>query len=487
GLAEKIVANADFTVFTATLRPTNKWQDGTAITAEDVVYSFRRAIDPAIGSKKANDYFLLKNAEAIYLSRTEAGATALPFEDLGVKALSEYVVEFTLQSPVEFFLDYLKNPGWAPIQKAAGEKYGELYGTESDKVVASGPFTLARWDHNASVTLVKNANYWDAANVKLDEVYINLISDANTQMSLYDTGMLDFVTISQDVANGGKYPNAQSLPQLRVSFIEFNPNPTIEGVEFNYFQNAKIREALSLTFDRRAYAAQILKQPEVAAYGMVPYGMRGENGGDFREQVGDVVFDMNNFTGGTFDGKTYAAGKDGAVSRAKDLLAQGLAELGKTKAEMERVAIVHCINSAGSITQAEAIQAMWKQYLDLNIKVVPLDIGVLLPMLMSTTFQCVVGGGRTAQTFDVDYMLNFVYTENKWLDPTFRSLYEKVLDASGNERIKLLKDVEKMVVDNFVYIPQVNAITNFVVADRVSGFKMYPLSVQFDYKYIQVK
>ncbi len=303
-------------------------------------------------------------------------------------------------------------------------------------------------------------------------------------MSLYDTGMLDFVTISQDVANSGKYPDAQALPQLRVKFIEFNPNPTIKGVDFNYFQNKNIREALSLTFDRRSYAEQIEKQPDVAAYGMVPFGMRGENGGDFRAQVGDVVFDMNNFAGGKFDGKTYESGNKGAVKRANDLLIKGLAEMNKTKEQLEDNVVVHCINNPGSITQAEAVQAMWKEHLNLNIRVVPLDIGTLLPMLINTTFQCVIGGGRTAQTFDVDYMLNFVYTENKWTDTTFRSLYERVLSASGDERIKLLKDVEKMICENFVYIPQVYAITNYVVGDRVSNFRMYPLSVQYDYKYI---
>ncbi|MDD4083756.1 MAG: peptide ABC transporter substrate-binding protein, partial [Sphaerochaetaceae bacterium] len=398
GLATKFDHNEDFTVWTFYLRKNAKWQDGTPVTAEDVVYSFQRGIDPALGSKKVDDYFMIKNAREIYTSLTEAEDETpiadLPLSNLGVKAVDDYTVQFTLNLPCDFFCDYLKSPGWSPIQKEAGEKFGEMYGTDFDKVVASGPFCLSSWDHNASLTLTKNENYWDEANVALDEVFVSIVQDANTQLSLFDTGMLDFTTISQEVANSDKYPTSQSMELLRVQFIEFNPNEKIDGVDYNFFQNKDIREALSLAFDRQAYASQIMKQPEVAAYGLVPYGMRGEAGGDFAEQQGPLVFDMNNFPGGTFDGKTYPAGKEGAIARAKDLLAKGLKALGKTATDMEKGTVVQCINSPGSITQAEAIQAMWKQNLGLNITVLPLDIGTLLPLLINCTFQCVVGGGR---------------------------------------------------------------------------------------------
>ncbi|MFA7108459.1 MAG: peptide ABC transporter substrate-binding protein [Sphaerochaetaceae bacterium] len=491
GLATKFDHNEDFTVWTFYLRKNAKWQDGTPVTAEDVVYSFQRGIDPALGSKKVDDYFMIKNAREIYTSLTEAEDETpiadLPLSNLGVKAVDDYTVQFTLNLPCDFFCDYLKSPGWSPIQKEAGEKFGEMYGTDFDKVVASGPFCLSSWDHNASLTLTKNENYWDEANVALDEVFVSIVQDANTQLSLFDTGMLDFTTISQEVANSDKYPTSQSMELLRVQFIEFNPNEKIDGVAFNFFQNKDIREALSLAFDRQAYASQIMKQPEVAAYSLVPYGMRGEAGGDFAEQQGPLVFDMNNFPGGTFDGKTYSAGKEGAISRAKDLLAKGLKALGKTATDMEKGTVVQCINSPGSITQAEAIQAMWKQNLGLNITVLPLDIGTLLPLLINCTFQCVVGGGRNATTFDPEGMLDFVYTENKWNNPEFRSLYEEMLSNFGDKRLALLKEVEKMVCENFVYIPQVGSITNYVLSDRVEGFRMYPLCIPYDFKHIVLK
>ncbi len=130
GLAEKIETNKDYTVYTVYLRESNVWADGTPITAEDVVNTFRRVVDPALGSKKVNDYFLLKNAESIYNSRTESSDAEpiqdIPFEELGVKAKGTFIVEFTLENPVEFFLDYLKTPGWAPVQKRSS---GQIWRT----------------------------------------------------------------------------------------------------------------------------------------------------------------------------------------------------------------------------------------------------------------------------------------------------------------------------------------------------------------------
>ena len=125
---EEFEENEDATVYTVTLREDAKWSDGTPITAEDVVYSFQRVVDPSFASPKANDYFYLKNAEAIIKGEKDK-------QELGVKALDDYTVEFVLEKPVDFFVDCLKTPGWAPIQKEAGEKYQDLYGAEPENMV----------------------------------------------------------------------------------------------------------------------------------------------------------------------------------------------------------------------------------------------------------------------------------------------------------------------------------------------------------------
>lgn len=460
GLATDYEMNGDATVFTVNLRKGAKWQDGTEITANDVVYSFQRVVDPAFGSEKAFDYYSIKNAEKIVSGEMDVA-------ELGVKALNDYTVEFTLEKPMDYFISELVQPGFAPIQQAAGEEFGDLYGTEPERIVSSGAFIITEWQHDAKIVLEKNENYWDAANVNLEKVNITLILDSNTVAGMYAVGDLDFMEINKDFISMYKDdPGYETRSQVRVSFIEFNPN-------VDYLNNIKIREALSLTFDRKAYVEQILGNGDLPAYGMMPPGIRGLDGGDFRKQAGDLVFDMGN------DPK--------AVEKAQALLAEGLAEMGKTKEDMEDFLEVLCVDSPGSKKNAQAIQQMWAKNLDLNLTVTPMQVKMLIPKLMDGSFHSVVGGGRTAGTPDPAYMIDFIYHEGKWDDPVYIDLMEKSFESVGNERIQYLMDAEKYVLDQFVFIPQNFGVANSVTAQSVENFIKHPLAVQYDFKYVMKK
>lgn len=489
GLAEKAEHNDDYTVWTFTLRDGLKWSDGTPITAEDVVYTFQRPLNPEMGSPNVNDFLIFENAREIYESRTEAEDAAsiedISYDELGVKADGNKVI-FTLVNPTDYFLDYVRTASFAPVQKKAAMEYGELYGTDYDKIVCSGPFVLTGWDQEVSLTLEKNPNYWDADAVNLSSIEITLAKDANTIQSLYDTGAIDFMTISQEVANSGKYENVIEIRKLSTQIIQFNSHTEIEGVEYNYFQNAKIREALGLTFDRQAFCNDVVKQPKGAAYGLVPLGMRGENGGDFREQQGDLVFDMNNFPGGEIDGKTYAAGKEGAIARANDLFAEGLAECGKTVEQFEAEAEFVLPNFPSVVTNVQAMQAMWKEYLGVTVLMKPLEMANLMPYIIGGTYQCLIGGGPTGSTYDAGEFLGFIYNEKQWENPEYDAIWEKSLVASGDERIQLIKQAEKMACDAYLYIPVTFKYVNFVQRENVTGLRMFSVGLEYDYKYVDI-
>jgi len=460
GLATEFTPNGDNTVYTVKLRENAKWQDGSDITADDVVYSFKRAVDPAFGSEKAFDYYVIANAEAVV-----NGEMAL--DDLGVKKVDDYTVEFTLAKPMDYFIHFMVMPGFAPIQEEAGNTYGDIYGTNPDKIMSSGPFVITDWAHDSSLTLEKNPNYWDAGNVSLEKVEVSLIVDGNTVSSMYSVGDLDFMEVGADYIPMYKDdPGFNVRSQVRVSFIEFNPN-----IEF--FNNIKIREALSLTFDRIAYVDLVLKSGDKPAYGLIPPGMTGLNGGGFREQAGDQVMDMGN--------------DPQAIEKAKKLLEEGLNELGKSKEDMEEFLEVLCVDSPGAKKNAQAIQQMWAENLDLNLTVTPMQVKMLIPMLMDGTFHSVVGGGRTAQTPDPAYMVDFIYYEGKWDDPVYTEMMEKAFEQVGDERIQTLMDIEKYVLDKFVFIPQQFGMASSVIKDNIADFKLYPLTLQYDFKYIKIK
>lgn len=456
GLMTDFQANENNTVFTMKLREGAKWQDGSPITVDDILFSYQRALDPNLGSEIAYRYYPIKNAEALYLQ--EVG-----IEELGVQVLDENTIEFTTTEPCDFFLDMMTSPGFAPIQKAAAETHGELYGTEVDKVVASGPFKITEWVHKNSITLEKNENYWDAENVALDKIEMTITNDANTIDGMFQIGELSIRRVPNDLVDQFKdMVGFQTVTRLKVTFIEFNPSN-------EFLANKNIRQALSIAFDRRTFAENVMKNPKLAAYGLVPYGVIGLDGGDFREQAGNIVTDASDAE---------------SIAEAQELLKTGLEEIGKTVEDLQEGFSIQCLES-GKV-QAQAIQAMWKENLGIEMPVSVLDFNVILPMLMNGTFDCVIGGGQDSDYRDPQGFMQFIYNENKWDSEEFRGLVEKAHQQTGDERIQTWMQIEKLVLENFIYIPQVYAENHWVTQDNVQGIEIFPSGYEIDFKNVYI-
>lgn len=454
GLCTSYEKSEDGKTHTLVLRDDAKWQDGTPVTMDDVLYSIQRALDPEMASGIAYRYFPIVNAEAYYTGK-------VGFEEVGVKAEGN-TITYTTTEPCDFFIDLLTSDSMAPVQKACAEANGELYGTDVDKLVASGPYKLTEWTHQNSMILEKNENYWDAENVKMDKIEIVITADANTGLGMYQSDALSIIRVGNDQRQLFDENEMQVDTRLKVTFIEFNPGN-------DFLANKNIREALSIAFNRQIFAEQILKNGKLAAYGLVPYGVIGLNGGDFREQAGSIVAD---------------ASDEAEIQRAKDLLATGLEELGKTPEELQEGFTIQCLESGKQ--QAQAIQNMWKVNLGIEMPVQILDMGVLLPMLMEGTFDCVIGGGQDSNYRDPQGFMQFIYDENKWDNAEFRTLVEKAHTQTGDERIQTWMDIEKLVLDNFIYIPQVYAENTWAIKPNVRGLHIFTYGTEFDFKDVYI-
>lgn len=459
GIATDYKVSDDKLTYTFMLRKDAKFADGNPIKAEDVVYSYRRIIDPKTASRKAFDFYFIKNGEAVNKGK-------MPVEQYGVKALDDYTVEISLEKPLDYFISLLTLTSFGVVEKSAVEQFGEYYGTEAEKTMSSGPFKIESWKHDSMVVLAKNENYWDAKNVTLNRIEINIVKDSNTLIGMYKTGQLDYMDVGADYLNEFKNtPEFKSLPTASVSFIEFNPNK-------DFLNNIKIRQALALTINRKLYVENILKNGDTPAYGLVPPGIKGKNGGEFREQNGNLFSD---------------SGVDPANNdKAKKLLDEGLKEIGKTKDELNKYLKMHCIDSPNHKRLAQAIQQMWKENLGVNVQLVPLQVKMLIPILEKADFQILIGGGRLAPVNDPSDFIDFVYNENKWNDAEYKKLIEKSRETVGDERMDYLMKAEKMLVENAVFVPQNFKTSNYVIRKGVDGFRRYGSGVMFDYKHVKI-
>ncbi len=186
-LAESYSVNDDGTIYTITLRKGLVWSDKNPITTEDVVFSFRRILDPDLVSPYAwFPALFIKNGVAY--NKGEVGD-----DELGVRAIDSRTFELELVGPLPYVTDALTHYSFSVLPKHVIEKYGSDW-TYKENIVVNGPFMLKEWVPQDKLVVEKNPLYWDADNIALDRVVFLASDDNNTNYNAYINGEVDWVT-----------------------------------------------------------------------------------------------------------------------------------------------------------------------------------------------------------------------------------------------------------------------------------------------------
>ena len=188
GVAESWTVSDDGTVYTFKLRQDAKWSDGTPVTANDVVYSWLRELNPETASPYAwFPAMFLKGGEAYNSGEADSSAVA-------IKALDDYTFQMELVGPLPYVIGALGHYSFGIVPKQAIEKYGDQWVLPGN-FVGNGPFVLSEWTPQDKIVMVKSETYWDKDNVKLDEVVFYASDDDNTNYSMYISGDVDWLTV----------------------------------------------------------------------------------------------------------------------------------------------------------------------------------------------------------------------------------------------------------------------------------------------------
>ena len=244
-LAKSVEVSEDGLTYTATLRDGLKWSDGSALAADDFVYTWQRMVDP----KTASEYSYLAVESHLENADKINSGEITDLNQLGVKADGNKVT-FTLTSPCPQFKYYLAFSNFMPQKKAFVEKEGDKYATTSKNQLYSGPYTIKGWNgSDGSFTLVKNKYYWDAKHVKTKKVNLQAIKKADTAVQMYKNGELDTANISatSSIYKANKSnKEAVPVPEARMTYIVYNETGSVAPLA-----NEKIRQALNLATDRK--------------------------------------------------------------------------------------------------------------------------------------------------------------------------------------------------------------------------------------------
>lgn len=264
--------NEDGTVYTFKLRDA-QWSNGEPVTANDFVYAWQRAVDPATGSQYAYIMNTIKNAEAINTGDT-------PKEELGVKAIDEKTLEVTLERPDPSFLSLTSFGTFTPINEAFATEKGKDFTTGPENLLYNGPFTWTKWDREQGYVLTKNESYWDAENVALDAVDVKVVKETSTVVNLYEAGEVDYAGLaSEQVAAFQEDEDYNTGLRSSVGYFKFNHENEI-------FKNVDARKAIARAVDPSGIIDQLLNNGSVATTSFIPKDfIKYEDGTDYTEGV----------------------------------------------------------------------------------------------------------------------------------------------------------------------------------------------------------
>ena len=264
GLAERWDISPDGRVYTFHLRSNALWSTGEPITAEDVVYSWLRALNPATGADYAGQFFYIKGGEDFYHGRIKDPG------QLGVQAADARTLRVELNHPTAFFLDLCAVPAFAVVPRQVIEKHGDRW-LKARPLPVSGPYDLVCWRLNDKVRLRKNPLYWDAANTQVEIIDILPVGSPGTALNLYDTGAADVIWDKDMVP-----VELLDLLARRQDFHSFNYLGTY-FVRFNVskppFDDSRVRKALALAIDKDRLVTKLTKAGERIASHFTPDGV----------------------------------------------------------------------------------------------------------------------------------------------------------------------------------------------------------------------
>ena len=277
GQAESVKVSDDGLTYTFTLRDGLKWSDGSPVTASDFEYSYQRLADPKSGAS-VQSVDVVKNAAAVRKGEKEVS-------ELGVKALDDKTLEVTLEYPAPYLPKLLSGSRYMPVSKAVHSAKGDKYGTSADNVVTNGPFTIQDWNGtNLEWKLVKNDNYWDAANVYLKDVQVQVIKENSTGADLFDAGQLDYTTLTDQFVQ--EYTGADDFhtaSKATIGYLSFNTQREATA-------NADLRRAIAQAFDKQVYADSVIQDGSKVLNNQVPKDFDvNEAGEDYQTAAGPML------------------------------------------------------------------------------------------------------------------------------------------------------------------------------------------------------
>ena len=421
------------------LRPTARWSNGDAVTAEDFVFGIRRFLDPKTASSYASSFgtFLFNGADVVKGLKPPA--------DIGVKAIDPLTLEVKTSGPVSFLPALMSNSNLGPVHKASLVKHGKDW-TKPGNLVTNGAYMLKEWQVNSRVVLEKNPKYWDAANVQLTQVSYLPVEDGNADVKLYESGANEWV---YQLPPGSyeklkaQYPKeVRNAPMLGLRYYSYQ---TLSPV----FKDVRVRKALSMVIDREILSKRVTADGQAPAYSLMITGVEGAD---------PTPYDWS------------AWPMDKRVAEAKKLLEEAGVKPGSK--------FVFSYNTSDYHKKMAVFAASeWKTKLGLTIETESVEFKVLLKKRHDGDYQMARNGWvadyNDASTFLTLVSCDSAQNDTKYCDRKAQALIDEGYQtADPVKRKSLLTQASKQIMEGYPIIPLLQYSLPRLVKAYVGGYSL---------------
>ena len=412
-------------VWTFKLDPNLMWNDGTPVTADDYVATFRYGADPTHAWDFSWYY------QGIIKNWTQAVNGEVAVEEIGVRAVDANTLEFTTETPTPFLPAMLVYSN--TMQKRALEEHGGFYNSDPATSVSPGPYKLVEWTKDQRVVYEINEQYKGTNVPYIERVIVTNIGQASQLLPAYEANEIDFVwgsgTLSPadlEIIEADPELSAQYHPHygdFRTYYFAFDDSKPP-------FDNLQVRQAFSHALDRDAILANIVKRQGVPAYSFLAPGFPAANSDAFKE--------------------TYPYD----VEKARQLLA----DAGYPNGEGFPSLVMKLRNETSVPTAvAQAYAAALKESLGINVEVSNMEFGTYMEELNAKPTEVQF----TLISYGMDYldpsnMLGVFLTGGRhpWSNAEYDTLVREAGSFTGDpaERTQMFQDAEKILVDDAAFV-----------------------------------
>ena len=442
-VAEGWEVSDDGTVYTFNLRSNVIFHDNSRpVTADDFKYSLERALNPDTQST-VGEVYLDDLAGAAEFAAGDAD------EVTGIRVVDPQTLELTITEPSAVFIEKLTYPTAYVVDE---REVGDATCFEGNWTLTpngTGPFKMEEWDLGRKIVLAANSRFHLEPAPSLERV--TYILSGGSSFVMYENDEIDITGIGINNIESVRDPNGDLLADLHegttldVFYIGFN---TREAP----FDDANLRNALSLAIDRDFLAREFLLDLVVPAKGILPPGMDGYN-----EALPDIPFDPET---------------------ARDLLE----EAGGTGV-LDGATILTSGQGATPSDILQAVIAMWEQELGVTVTIEQEDFGLFLRDIDDGNFEMFslgwIADYPDPQNFlDIKLHSESANNEAGYSNPAVDALLDQA-DRETDEaaRLDLYQQAEELIVDDMPWAPLYHGKAAYLVKPYVEGFVVPPFVI----------